>query len=165
MCANNNFRRLCTNEATKSEVRKWFYVRVVAFIECIIKVEHDLPVVRGEPYLNIHHREFRVLDCAARGLAALHGAVVAELQVRNEVEVPKGRHLKVRRHTGAVLDNLRGCLPSKVSAAIGQNSIAVPLGIDVPVCCCDLQVITCLPGEPKFNAGLLGVANIFNAVN
>ena len=90
---------------------------------------------------------------------------MAELQIRNEVEVPKGRHLKVCRHSGAVLDNLRGCLPSKVSAAIRQNGIAVPLGIDVPVSRSDLQVITGLPGKPKINAGLLGVAKILNAVN
>ena len=77
MRADYDFSGVFADKPAESEVRKRLYVRVVAFIKCIIKVEHDLPVVRSETHLNIHHGDFRVFDRASGGFAAFNRPVMA----------------------------------------------------------------------------------------
>ena len=90
---------------------------------------------------------------------------MTELQIGNPVKVTKCRHLKVRRDRRAVLNDLRRCLPAQIGAAVWQDGVAIPFGIDIPISSGDLQVITGLPSQPQLDTGLLGVTNILNAVD
>ena len=165
MGSDDDLGRLRANQTTEAKVWEWLDIGVVTLIKGVVEIQHELPVVGREPDLNVHHGELGVFDGAAGGFAALHRAVVAELQIGNPVEITKGRHLKVRGDGRAVLDNLRWRLSAKVGAAVWQDRVAIPFGIDIPISSGDLQVITCLPGQPQLDTSLLGVADILNAID
>ena len=165
MGPNDDLGGLRTDQTAKAEVGKWLEIGVVTLVKGVVKIQHKLPVVGGETDLNVHDGELGVFDGPAGGFAALHCAVVAELQIGNPVKVTKCRHLKVRSDRRAVLNDLRRCLTAQIGAAIWQDGVAVSFRIDIPISSGDLQVITGLPSQPQLDTGLLGVADIFYPIN
>lgn len=89
--------RLRTDQTTEAKVWEWLDIGVITPIKGVVEIQHEFPVVGGETDLNVHDGELGVFDGAAGGLAALHRAVVAELQIGNPVKVTKCRHLKFCR--------------------------------------------------------------------
>ena len=80
---------LRTDQTAEAEVGEWLEIGVITLIKGVVEIQHELPVVGGEPDLNVHDGELGVFDGPAGGFAALHRAVVTELQIGNPVKVTR----------------------------------------------------------------------------